>query len=238
MSLTRLNHKIYGSTLNDAKKRSALPADSLSRREGGYALVALLAAMTVLALFAMAAAPSVRQQSQRDLEKETIFRGEQVADAIARYYVNRRATIGAASDQALPTSIDDLLEGIPIPGGSKRVQILRASAARDPLAEDGEWRFVRPRSQKLIDFQKSVMLYAGNFLPPPRGQMVELQRFTAPTLVSVTEEATESLSSDDDSDDNTTGPFVGVTSSSKRDAVIYYYGIKRHRSWVFTPLFK
>ena len=39
--------------------------------------------MTVLALFAMAAAPSIQQQSQREREQEAIFRGEQVADAIA-----------------------------------------------------------------------------------------------------------------------------------------------------------
>ena len=55
---------------------------SKQRREDGYTLVALLALMTVLALFALAAAPSIRQQAQREREIETIFRGEEVADAI------------------------------------------------------------------------------------------------------------------------------------------------------------
>ena len=50
--------------------------------QSGYALVALLAVMTLLSLFALAAAPSMRQQLQRQREREAIFRGEQVAAAI------------------------------------------------------------------------------------------------------------------------------------------------------------
>ena len=61
----------------------------LASPEAGYTLVALLALMTLLALFATAAAPSIRQQAQREREKETIFRGEQVADAIRDYYLYR-----------------------------------------------------------------------------------------------------------------------------------------------------
>jgi Tfp pilus assembly protein PilE len=58
--------------------------------EEGYTLVALLALMTILALFAAAAAPSIRQQAQRDREVEAIFRGEQVAAAIRLYYFYRQ----------------------------------------------------------------------------------------------------------------------------------------------------
>ena len=59
--------------------------------------------------------------------------------------------------------IDQLLEGIP--RGTKKIQILRPSAARDPLSESGEWRLIRPRSSELADFQRAVILYAGNVLP-------------------------------------------------------------------------
>ena len=54
--------------------------------ERGYTLIALIALMSLLALFALAAAPRVQQQAQREREKEAIFRGEQVADAIRSYY--------------------------------------------------------------------------------------------------------------------------------------------------------
>ncbi len=160
------DHKICGSSSIDSAAPSVPGSVSRRRSEGGYTLVALLAMMTVLALFAMAAAPSVQQQSQREREKEAIFRGEQVADAIRDYYRYRSGTIRAVGAQALPTSMDQLLEGIPIPGGSKNRQILRPSAARDPLTIEGEWRYVLPRSEALIDFQQSIMFYTNNVLPP------------------------------------------------------------------------
>src|SRR5260370_41294232 len=54
--------------------------------QSGYALVSLLVFMSLLALFALAAAPHVLQQAQRGRENEEIFRGQQVAVAIDAYY--------------------------------------------------------------------------------------------------------------------------------------------------------
>jgi len=212
----------------------------LPSSEAGYTLVALLAVMTILALFAAAAAPSIRQQSQREREKEAIFRGEQVADAIRDYYIYRANTTGVRGDQALPTSVDQLLEGIPVAGGSKKRQILRPSAARDPLSESREWRLIQPRSQNLLDFQRSIVLYAGNFLPTPRNpQILQLQQFAAPPLTAVIDPGDNSRppSSAGISDDSS-GPFVGVASRSTNNAVLYYYGVDRHDLWIFTPLFR
>ena len=58
--------------------------------------------MTILALFAAAAAPSIRQQAQRDREVEAIFRGEQVAAAIRLYYFYRPGR-SSGGDAGLPT---------------------------------------------------------------------------------------------------------------------------------------
>jgi hypothetical protein len=196
--------------------------------------------MSLLMLFAMAAAPSIRQQVQREREREAIYRGEQVADAIGVFYRNRAATLRLVGDQALPSSMDQLLEGIPIPGGSKKRQILRASAARDPLSTEGEWRFVHPREQSLIDFQRSVITYAGNFLPPPRDpQMAQLQQFAVPQITNVLNLGdTPPSSSVATSADDSSGPFVGVASRSKDNSVLYFYGIDQHAQWIFTPLFR
>jgi len=196
--------------------------------------------MTVLATFAMAVAPSAQQQAMREREQEAIYRGEQVADAIKDYYRYRSSVNRGAGDQALPTSMDQLLEGIPIPGGSKNRQILRPSASRDPLTIEGEWRFILPRSEALIDFQQSVMFYAGNVLPPTRDpQIAQLQAFAVPQMASITNFGTQSSKPTSSSvDDDATGPFVGVASRSKRESVLTYYGIERHDQWIFTPLFR
>ena len=234
------DHNICGSRSIDSKQLSRAVTVASRRSEAGYTLVALLAMMAVLALFAMAVAPSAQQQMVREREKEAIFRGEQVADAIRDYYRYRATTTRAAGDQALPTSIDQLLEGIPIPGGSKNRQILRPSAARDPLTIEGEWRFILPRTEALIDFQQAVMFYAGNVLPPTRDpQIAQLQQFAVPRITNITNLGESPARNNASSvDDDATGPFVGVASRSKRDSVLTYYGIERENQWIFTPLFR
>jgi type II secretory pathway pseudopilin PulG len=208
--------------------------------EAGYTLVALLALMSVLSLFAMAVAPSAQQQALREREKEAIFRGEQIADAIKAYYLNRVRTAGQVGDNALPASMDQLLQGIPKPGGSKNIMVLRLSAARDPLTIEGEWRFIKPRSESLIDFQQSVMFYAGNALPPPRDQqMAQLQQFAVPVLTSLVNLGRPAQPRPGTSiGDDSSGPFVGVASRSRRTSVLTYYGIEQHDQWIFTPLFR
>ena len=234
------DHNILGSALNNFPVGEDQNFRRTRRSEAGYTLVALLALMTVLALFAMAAAPSVRQQTMREEEREAIFRGEQVADAISIYYRNRFAQLRVAGDQSLPTNMDQLLEGVPIQGAAKNRQILRVSAAHDPLSPDREWRLIHPRSPALVDFQSSIMIYAGNVVPTPANpQINQLQQFAAPQITSVLnlgtpDQSTSSTSADDDS----TGPFVGVATRSTAKSVLTYYGIEQHEKWIFTPLFK
>ena len=237
---TTADHNICGSGSSSSSARSDSHSVAIRRSEGGYTLVALLAMMSVLALFAMAVAPSARQQRMREREKEAIFRGEQVAEAIKRYYIYRANTFRATGDQALPTSIDQLLQGIPIPGGSKTRQILRLSASRDPLTIEGEWRFVLPRTEALIDFQQSLMFYSGNVLPTTTDpQMQQLQAFAVPRLVTATNLGSVTSSSNTSSvADDATGPFVGVASRSRQESVLAYYGLERHDQWIFTPLFR
>lgn len=204
------------------------------RREAGYTLVALLALMTILAIFAAAAAPNIRRRAQRENEIEAIFRGEQVANAIRAYYGYQQGRVGQG-EAALPTSIDQLLEGIPT--GTKRVQVLRASAARDPLTADGEWRLVRPRSAELSGFQQSLMLYTENIRPTTTDpQLQRIEQLMAPPVIATLGLPSSGSTSIEGSDSS--GPFIGVASRSKNNSLIFYYGIDRHNEWVFTPLFR
>jgi hypothetical protein len=136
--------------------------------------------------------------------------------------------------------MEDLLDGIPIPGGAKNRQILRASAARDPLTLEGEWRFIGPRTQGLVEFQQSILFYTGSFVPAPRdAQMAQLQQFAVPPITSIPKIGEKPESSSSSSlDDVSSGPFVGVASRSRKDSVLTYYGIERHDQWIFTPLFR
>jgi type II secretory pathway pseudopilin PulG len=234
------DHNIFGSRFERSARRSTADIAASRRSEGGYTLVAMLALMTVLALFAMAIAPRVRQQAQREREREAIYRGEQVADAIRQYYAYRTNVLRIPGDQALPSSMEQLLEGLPVVGGSKNRMILRASAARDPLTIEGEWRFVGPRTQSLIEFEQSILFYTNSFLPPPHyPEMISLQQLAVPTVINTINLKDRDKSSGSSSvDDFSGGPFVGVASRSRNASVLTFYGIERHDQWIFTPLFR
>lgn len=195
-----------------------------SAGESGYTLFGLMALMTLLALLATAAAPSIKQQALREREQEAIFRGEEVAEAIRLYfrYTGR-----------LPTSMDQLLEGVP--RGTKKIQILRPAAAIDPLTNE-EWRLIRPRTQTMIQFQRAVMLYAEGRLPPTTRDPQLFARYGMQVTNIVDTGSTPTTTSIED--ESGIGEFIGVASRNRDESVITYYGIEHHDQWVFTPLFR
>jgi type II secretory pathway pseudopilin PulG len=193
-------------------------------------LIAVMAIMTVFAVGLLAVAPSIVQEVQREKELESIRRGEEVAEAIRQY-------VQYYQGAKLPSSIDDLIEGLP--HGTKKKQILRGSAAIDPLSEDGRWRLIKADVTSIGGFARRVQNYNGGQLPPNPSQL-----FDRYSLVVVSSLNTE-LDSDTEAEDvdgfeilteNT--PFIGVASQSKSKSVIAYYGIENHSKWVFTPLFR
>jgi len=95
------------------------------RREDGYSLVTLMVAVAVMLVMMSAAVPSWRYVMKNDREEELIFRGGEIADAIARYQ--------RKNGNALPPSLEALVKG----------KFLRR-AYKDPMTKDGKWRFIRP----------------------------------------------------------------------------------------------
>jgi type II secretory pathway pseudopilin PulG len=192
-------------------------------------LFAVMAVMTVSVVALLAVAPSVYQEAQRERELEAIRRGEEVAEAIRQY-------VQAYGGQRLPTSIDDLLEGLP--QGTKRRQILRASAAIDPLSEDGRWRLIKADATSLGPFARRVQSYNGGVLPPNPGAY--LDRYGVVIISALNTEIEGEVETEDEGveifTENT--PFIGVASQSKSPSIISYYGIGNHSKWVFTPLFR
>src|SRR5260370_24871434 len=199
-----------------SSRRGGASADR-AQAERGYALVALLAVMALLALFAMAATSNIQQQNQREREKEAVFRGEQVSDAIRAYYRFR----GAQGVNSLPTSMDQLLEGIP--RGTKKLQILRVEAARDPLSKSGEWRLIGLTSQDFVQFITALTTYTGGIPPQPKLNL------PIPQVTNVLDtKSTNTAPDGEDNSTNTSGPFLRIASRSQRNSVMTYYGIDRH----------
>ena len=86
----------------------------------GYAMAALLVTLGVMAVLMTAAMPVWRHEAQRDREIETIFRGQQIARAIAMY---REKNAGN-----FPSSLDLLVQ-----------QRFLRKKYKDLFSEDGEW---------------------------------------------------------------------------------------------------
>lgn len=195
-------------------------------------LLAVMAAMTIFAIALLAIAPGIQMEVQREKELEAIRRGEEVAAAIQQY-------VNFYQGGKIPNSIDDLLEGLP--QGTKKRQILRPSAAVDPLSEDGKWQLVP--INKMKNFASRVMNYNDGSLPSsnnlPAGIANQVGILIA-NMKTNSEDDAEAPAEETDTDTFTTEnqPFIGVVSASKSKSVIAYYGIENHSKWVFTPLFR
>lgn len=193
-------------------------------------LLAVMAAMVIFAIALLAVAPTVQQGVQREKELESIRRGEEVADAIRQYVEFYRGA-------KLPESMDDLLEGLP--QGTKKKQILRPSAAVDPLSSDGKWRLIKPESQAFLNFGRRVQLYNNGLLPSSPSRVFD--RYALPLVNILNTQSDEDLAGADESEiedvtDNV--QFIGVASQSRSKSVLTYYGIENHSKWVFTPMFR
>src|SRR5262249_33038823 len=107
------------------------------RGQHGYAMVALLVAMSILAIMMTVALPTWHQMAQREKEAELVFRGQQYARAIGLF--QKKAGPGV-----LPPNIDALVQGHylrqkykdPITGGDFDV-LLAGSPAATPGGSTG-----------------------------------------------------------------------------------------------------
>ena len=215
-------------TCNPLRKPPASKARTASGQEG-YALVGLIALMTIMAMAFVAAAPNIRQQGLREREREAIIRGEEVSDAIERYV----RLMGRP-----PRSMEELLEGANPPGRTKRVQVLRRYAERDPLSSSGEWLLVPPQSRKLIDFQFALQAYLNGLpLPPSQEQWKQAARAQLAGGITNLGGDSEARGGEDDSM-SADVPFIGVASRSRRESIVHYFGIDSHDGWVFTPIYR
>jgi type II secretory pathway pseudopilin PulG len=130
MECIRIGMSNYNSPMNLAAKASnGLPRRS-AVAEAGYAMAALLVAMSVMAIMMSVAMPAWSHMIRRDKEAELVFRGTQYARAINQY---QRKFANAS-----PASLDVLIE-----------QRLLRKKFRDPLSpnKDGEFQMLYLQNQ-------------------------------------------------------------------------------------------
>lgn len=202
-----------------------------STKESGMTLMAVMVFMTIFAFILMVAAPSIQMDVQREKELESIRRGEEIANAIHQYFLYHQG-------QKLPSSLDELIEGLP--DGTRKRQILRPSALTDPLTLDGKWRLIPAEPDVIARFAKRVQAFNNGILPSSPQPVQFYNRYTvslANVLNTETEEENEDAD-DEDSSVTTDGPFIGVASSSRSRSILTYYGIENHSKWIYTPLFR
>ncbi len=213
------------------------------RNDRGYALVGLMGVMMFALILTTAAAPSLRQESQREKEEEMLWRGQQVAFALSRY---RRAR------GTYPNDLNELVQGVEI--GVKKLRFLRPSALCDPMTPcDGvNWRLVHPGDplpKELLD--AIVSTQQKRQIPVNPQNLGELARFAQmgatklPGQAADTEldgkigPATDNNQNNEPgsgSDSNfKKGPIIGVVSKKSDRMFRSYYGIEQYDRALFFP---
>jgi type II secretory pathway pseudopilin PulG len=150
------------------------------KSERGYALLALIFALMIIAIWATAAVPNVRQQAQRDREIEAYHRGQQLAEAIARFYAGGKLPQqGLAINLASPPKYGWLLDLKKLRDGvtilNKEVHFARNSALVDPIT-GGEWEPVRIGDPRIRKFLLAWSKATERPIPPLYMQFVGAQR--------------------------------------------------------------
>lgn len=173
----------------------------------GYAMAALLVAMTVMAIILTAAMPTWSQMIRREKEEELIFRGTQYARAINQY---QRKFANAS-----PATLDVLIE-----------QRLLRKKFRDPFATDKEGEF-----QMLYLNQQGPASRGGGAAGPigSRGTGMGQQQTGTGTVQGGTEGGTTYST-------QPSGGIVGVASKNTGTSIKIYKGKQRYNEWQFVGM--
>ena len=160
-------------------------------------MLGLLLALTIMAMvMASAVVPNVQIAVQRERENELIFRGEQMAKAIARYYSQ---IIPGRGGPAVPGEImltrppqygylldlKKLRDGVIIV--NTEVKFVRPSAFIDPSSNE-EWEPVRARDPRIRKFLDNFVSASGFIVSPntwllagPPGRLILAKPTQQPT---------------------------------------------------------
>jgi type II secretory pathway pseudopilin PulG len=181
--------------------------------EEGYLMVALIVAMSVMAIMMSAALPAWHTMMRREKEAELVFRGEQYARAIGLY--QRKFA------NAPVPSIDELVE-----------QRFLRKKYKDPIA-NADFVEVRPGTE--LPGQPSAPTG-----PTTQGQRPQSAQTSAASQSALAAQAAaaraRALSTSQGRAGGTNAGIVGVTSKSTEKSLRLYNGRGAYNEWVFMPV--
>lgn len=139
------------------------------REEGGWALLSLILALTILSIVLTSQVqPNYQLSVQREKEAELFYRGQQMAEGIARWYNNGELRPETRINLAFPPvygylkELKKLKEGITI--NLREKKLVRPSAMIDPF--DGEeWEPVYARDPRIMPFLQAWAAETGGIIP-------------------------------------------------------------------------
>ena len=240
--------------MNLAKPSSRTSDRESQAGERGWALLGLILAMSIMGIMLGALVPNVQFQVRRDKEAELLYRGAQMAKAIAMYYNNGKSggVLNVWQCRQQPrgclTELQKLKE--PYLVGVNEIKLVRISATIDPM-DSGEWEPVRLRDPRLMTvFQAYAaetnlvvpQVYLNMAGPPTPVFRPPSDPSTPPPTNPQGGDPGDPVDPPDPfasfSDDNSGPgpsnlPIVGVAPKIKGPSVRTLYGLDRYEQWVF-----
>src|SRR5262249_21860607 len=134
--------------------------------EQGWALLALILALTLMGIMMVGIMPNVQLEVRRDKEEEMMFRGQEMAEGIARYYnLGRPGPIGLSvpPPYGYLTDLKKLSEGVTL--GTTEIKFVRGSAMTDPMVSK-DWVPVRARDPRLMPMLQAYAAATLTTIPP------------------------------------------------------------------------
>src|SRR5690349_17743837 len=135
--------------------------------ERGYALLSLLLALSIISIYLVSSVvPNVKLSVQRVKEQEMIYRGNQMAKAIARYYGNGRVmalNMLGPPQYGYLTELKKLRDGVTL--GVREIKFARYSEMIDPMT-GVEWEPVRLRDPRINAVLQAYAAETGAIISP------------------------------------------------------------------------
>ena len=192
----------------------------LHGNESGYAMAALLVALSVMAVLASAAMPTWKQLSQREKEAELIFRGQQYARAIGLF--QRRAGPGVN-----PPNLDVLVQ-----------QRFLRKKYKDPITRD-DFDLISPTTPMAVPTARTpgampgTQSGTGRAASPGQGTGASYTRGGLSQPASSFGRGMQPGGAPVGFGGNVAGGIVGVQSKSKAQSIRIYNGRTHYNEWQF-----